>query len=118
MFKLGSVEVSISLDGPKEIHGFQRGVGTFDKVISSIEMLHGNNINVGALAVLTKKTMEISPLHFFEFFKTISLNNGLDVNPYFEIGSSEIEKTAMEKHEASAVELAHFLNELFDVWLY
>ncbi|MEM1627527.1 MAG: radical SAM protein [Sulfolobaceae archaeon] len=46
--------VSISLDGPKEIHERIRGKGTFDKVVNNIKILRKYNVRVAISSVLTK----------------------------------------------------------------
>ncbi len=122
LFKSGSIGVSVSIDGPEIVHDYARvdssNNGTHARVLSNIESISKNGIAVGAIAVLTKKTMEISPSEFFDYFQKIPLKNGLDITPYIETGSSDLELKAAETYEATSEQLTTFLKDLFDIWLY
>ena len=67
---LGS-EVGISLDGPRDIHDFQRprrhGKGSFDQVMTGIAALREHHIRVNALCVLTPLSLS-QPERVFDFF--------------------------------------------------
>lgn len=66
--------VSLSLDGPKNIHEFLRGKGTYDQIIDSINYVKENNIPVKLclLCTYTKYHQDNIPLEklnkFFEQF--------------------------------------------------
>ncbi|HXR65900.1 MAG TPA: radical SAM protein [Ktedonobacteraceae bacterium] len=55
------IEISISLDGPQQIHDAHRvdraGRGTFARIMQNIELLHKNGISPGILMVLTRETL-------------------------------------------------------------
>ncbi|HVE12951.1 MAG TPA: radical SAM protein [Elusimicrobiota bacterium] len=46
--------LSVSLDGPKEVHDRLRGPGSFDKAVEGIRVARANGIRVHILSVLTK----------------------------------------------------------------
>lgn len=47
--------LTISLDGPKEVHDEQRGEGSFEKAIAAIELARAEGIRVHIFSVLNKK---------------------------------------------------------------
>ncbi|MFB6088222.1 MAG: radical SAM protein, partial [Candidatus Aenigmatarchaeota archaeon] len=57
-----NVEISTSLDGPKEIHNANRkyigGRGTYEDVIENIQLLKNSNVNVNALCTITSDSLE------------------------------------------------------------
>jgi uncharacterized protein len=121
MFKQGEVGVSLSIDGPKNIHDFSRtdmsGNGSYEKIMSSIDLLRGKGIQPSAIAVLTKKSLESTPTDFYNHFIDIGIKD-IDVTPYIETGATEVEDTAKHRYEAPAYEIGKYLADLFDVWLF
>jgi uncharacterized protein len=121
LFKHGEVGVSLSIDGPQSIHDFSRhdtqGKGTYNKVVSSINLLSTKGIHTSAIAVITKKTTETSVVDFYNFFNEVGLKD-IDITPYIEIGTTELETLARYQYEADVSELAMFLTSLFDQWLF
>lgn len=121
LFKLGSVGVSVSIDGPEAIHDFARtdrkGNGTFHRVKSSVQMLEEAQLDPCAITVLTRQSMTIEPSQLYEFYADLGLRE-IDVAPYIETGASEKEKAARAVLEPSANLLTDYLNRLFDVWFY
>lgn len=122
LFYEGGVGISISVDGPEIVHDscriFNSGIGTHNKVINNINLMAKNGIPIGAIAVLTSKTLAIPPHDFFSYFQNLPLKNGLDITPYIETGSSVIEQEAMKNFEANPEKLTLYLKELFDLWLF
>lgn len=122
LFQRGNIGISVSLDGPEKLHNGARvngrRVGTHSEVISAIDVLSEHGIRIGCLAVITAQTLKTGASTFYEYFRTIPLLNGLDVNPYLETGTTSIEMAAREAYEPEAKELTRFLCELFDLWLY
>ena len=59
--KAREIEISISIDGPQQIHDAHRvdraGQGTFARVVRNIQLLHANGIYPGILMVLTRETL-------------------------------------------------------------
>ena len=59
--KARQIEISISIDGPQQIHDTHRvdraGRGTFARVARNIQLLHANGIYPGILMVLTRETL-------------------------------------------------------------
>jgi uncharacterized protein len=122
LFQKAGIGVSLSLDGPAEVHDSARTKGlrkgTHGDVLSAIDALSLAGIRIGCLAVVTARTLELGASRFYEYFRTIPLLNGLDVNPYVETGTSLIEMSAREKYEPDPDGLTRFLCDLFDLWLY
>lgn len=120
ILKRENINVSLSIDGPKFVHDFNRydssGKGTYDKVVSNIAMLKDKNINTSAIAVLTKKTISCKPADYYQFFLDIGVSD-IDITPYIEVGVSDVEVIAKDCFEASVAELERFICGLFDVWL-
>lgn len=122
LFRKGNIGVSLSLDGPEEVHNNARvnthSIGTHANVLSAINVLSQANIRLGCLAVITARTLELGPSKFYEYFRTIPLLNGLDVNPYVETGTSSIEMSARAAYEPEPKQLTQFLCDIFDLWLF
>ncbi|WP_413735917.1 hypothetical protein ACL2XP_24210 [Sodalis sp. RH21] len=61
--KKNDFSVSISIDGPKEIHDANRidhkKQGSFDRVMAGINKLRSANIDFGSVLVVNKKTKKI-----------------------------------------------------------
>jgi uncharacterized protein len=65
------IGIGISCDGPQFLHDrnrrFWKGQGTFEQVLTGIQLLKENNIDFGALAVITPETLA-HPDEFIQFF--------------------------------------------------
>lgn len=81
--------VSLSIDGPKEIHNsnriYKNGYGSFERIMKGIKILKDKNIGFNAICVVTSKNIR-KPIKLFKFFKelgvdTIRFNEFLDT-PY------------------------------------
>lgn len=68
--KAHGLEISISIDGPQDIHDAQRvdraGRGTFARVMRNIDLLQANEIHPTVLMVLTRQTLN-SPDAIWQF---------------------------------------------------
>ncbi len=83
--------LSLSLDGPRDIHDFVRGSGVYDRVMDAIESARSHGVKFRFLTVLNAKNLEhiefmISKAREFNttvIFQpaTIKLLNGFDRNP-------------------------------------
>ena len=64
--------VGISLDGPKILNDinriFKNGVGSFENILRTKELLEKAHIRFGVLAVITDDTLKIDPEEFLNFF--------------------------------------------------
>lgn len=122
LFQKGQVGVSLSLDGPEAVHNYARKnghrLGTHAEVLSAIDVLSRAGIRIGCLAVITARTLELGPSRFYEYFRSIPLMNGLDVNPYIETGETAIEMAARQAYEPEPTYLTQFFCDLFDLWLF
>lgn len=121
LFKLASVGISISIDGPQLIHDSARvdrkGRGTFERVKSCIQRLNDARLDPSAIAVLTKESMMLEPAQFYSFFADLPTKE-IDIAPYVETGTSDTEKIARSQFEADVRSLTTYMNQLFDVWFY
>jgi uncharacterized protein len=72
LFERWSVNIGISIDGPKEIHDVHRvdrsNRGTFDRVMRGIEKLREHEIPFSVIGVLTRNALQAADefWHFFE----------------------------------------------------
>jgi len=121
LFKLGPIGVSVSIDGPQDIHDFARidgtGKGTYERVIASIQSLKKAKIEPSAIAVVTKYTTLLKPEDYYHFFSDIGLRE-IDIAPYIETGDSKIEESIRISYEPDPMKLSSFVKGLFDVWLF
>jgi uncharacterized protein len=71
--KAHQIDLSISLDGPQQIHDAHRvdraGRGTFARIMRNIDLLHENGIYPGVLMVLTRETLAY-PEEIWQFLLT------------------------------------------------
>ncbi|WP_171015076.1 radical SAM protein [Culicoidibacter larvae] len=66
--------VSISIDGPKEITDTNRGIGTFQKVLKSIDVVSEQNIPITLMATLDRRA-----LPNLSFFEELSNTYNIDI---------------------------------------
>jgi uncharacterized protein len=70
-FKRNKFNVGISVDGPEELHNRNRsyasGMGSFQDVVRSIEMLKAHDLPFGVLLVLNDNTRRLSVPAIFDF---------------------------------------------------
>jgi len=120
-FKRGSVGISLSLDGPGNIHDSARfdrkGYGTFARVIEIIQRLRLSNFDPSIIAVITKNSFKLNPNEYYLFFSSLEIKE-MDIAPYIETGTSETEILARKLYEPYVTDLTLFLNSLFDAWLF
>lgn len=114
-FKQEGFGVGISLDGPKEIHDLVRvnfaGEGSFYRVKRSVDILRDQGIDFGAIAVLSKFS-----LNFLEdIFKFMYENKiSFSANPCF---PSICDTESVRKITITAREYTDALLRLLDLWL-
>ena len=74
LFERWSVNIGISIDGPKEIHDVHRvdrsNRGTFDRVMRGIDKLREHAIPFSVIGVLTRNALQ-APDAFWRFFETL-----------------------------------------------
>jgi uncharacterized protein len=87
LFKKWNASVSVSIDGPKEIHDAHRvdraGRGTFDKAMRGVEILKENGVPFSILAVMARSSLE-KPDALWDFWTEIGV-------PYVGINIEELE---------------------------
>lgn len=64
--------LSISLDGPRSIHDYIRGYGTYDKIIKNIKNLINNGFNVVVVMTVSKQLAKLSCDELKEFFNFLN----------------------------------------------
>jgi uncharacterized protein len=109
--------LGLSIDGPPVIHNTQRifadGSGSFDKVVTSIQMLQKEKIPFLILMVVDEKTMEIGAKSIFEFFVKLKICN------YGVLASTPLNNlNAIPNidHYISPNRFTNFLIELYECW--
>ena len=68
-----NVVVSTSIDGPKDINDYQRGVGYFDKTMSKYELAKSKGMNISFVLTVTDYSKDFSD-ELYEFFKNEKMN--------------------------------------------
>lgn len=110
------VSVGCSLDGPKEIHDSQRiatnGTGTFDIIMSKIDLCKRKGLHLGCIVVGTKKHIGKIPL-LYQFM--CDNNIGFKFNPIFSAGEAQ---KNIDEYGLTPDEYATMSIELFDLWFY
>lgn len=116
LFIKHKVSVGCSLDGPKEIHDSQRvmnnGAGSFDTILSKIELCRKRGLQLGCIAVGTKKHIDKIPL-LYQFM--CDNNIGFKFNPIFSAGEAtkNIDEYGLTPNQYATMSI-----ELFDLWFY
>lgn len=108
--------ISISLDGPSEIHKMHRlspsGTNSFTHIMQAVKLLMDNKLKFGLLAVVTKNSIK-KPKEIYDFFA----HNGFksfDFLPCIEIKKDTGE---MIGSSITASEFADFMIQVFDLWI-
>ena len=113
LFKRNNVKVGFSLDGQKEINDEQRvfanGGGTFDKIMENLELCRTNGLQIGCVAVCSKKHVG-QMKQLYHFMNSHKLN--FKLNPLFETGEATNVKDELG---ITAIEYADIMTELFDL---
>jgi uncharacterized protein len=110
IFSKHHVVIGTSVDGPAEIHDRNRGKGTHQCVMNSIALAREFNLDVGAIAVITKDKLRCAK-EIYDFFKSIRMN--FKTNPVFYNKGNGIGKDDLV---VSGMEFAEFSCELFGLW--
>lgn len=108
LFAEHAVDVSVSLDGPPDIHDAHRprrnGKGSFDGAIDAYVRLRGAGLQPGAMLVITEDAAS-DPARIYDFLR------GLDVRSI-----AFVPWITRESH-LSVSGYARFLTRIFDLWL-
>jgi len=70
----GISNIAISLDGVKETHDFLRMKGSYDRIISSLQLLKKNNIPSSIITTINKKNLHELP-ELYEILKSNNVKN-------------------------------------------
>ncbi len=73
LFKKYNVNVSTSIDGPKEINDFQRGEGYFDKTMSKYKLAKQKGLDINFVLTVTQHSKQYSD-ELYDFFKENGMN--------------------------------------------
>ncbi len=103
--------LGISLDGPKEIHEYYRGKGTFQSVMEGISILKKHKVEFNILSVVNDLTSQKADV-LYKFF----LENGFHYLQF--IPAVEFDKTSGQPTDfsVSPKDYGDFLCKLFDLW--
>lgn len=108
--------ISISLDGPDEIHNRHRlypsGKSSFDRVMQAVQLLMDNNLKFGLLAVVTKESIE-KPSEIYNFF----VNNGFKSFDFLPCIKTNKRAGEMIGSFITASEFSDFMIQVFDFWI-
>ena len=108
--------ISISLDGPSEIHNIHRlypsRKGSFTHVMQAVEFLMVKKAKFGLLVVLTKDSVN-KAMEIYDFFISHDFKR-FDFLPCIEINK---ETGEMIGSSITASEFADFMIQVFDLWI-
>lgn len=106
-FKINKFQISISLDGNKEITNTSRRynnrIGAYDSIINGINILRNHNVKCGISMVIHEGNVN-QLIEIYNYFKSQNMN--FDFVPSF---SAELDKEYLEQFATNMV-------ELFDYW--
>lgn len=107
--------VGVSLDGPKDIHDYNRldasGQGTYGRIIGSIKLLQKHNVEFNILTVVTAQTCRHAR-QVYRFFE----KNGLTFQQYIAcLDPLECQRGSFPWSLTPAL-YGQFLKDLFDCW--
>lgn len=103
--------LGISLDGPKEIHEYYRGKGTFQKVMQGINILRNHKVEFNILAVVNDQTVQ-KPSELYNFF----LENKFYYLQFIPAVEFDKETGKPTEFSVNPKEYGNFLCQLFDLW--
>ena len=114
-FKCHQVLVGLSLDGPKSIHDRYRkdhhGQGTFDRVMSTIQILNKHNVDYNILCVVHGASA-YKARKIYGFYR----KNNLNYHQYIECLDPLDAKRGSFEYSLTPERYEIFLKDLFDVW--
>jgi len=107
--------VSVSVDGPKELHDKVRvdlnGEGTFDKVMRGIRFLQSANLLSGVICCVSK-TNHAYPKEIFDFF----IKQNIKEIKFLQVQGRD-ESGNLLPDSVKPIEFANFLLEVMQLWL-
>lgn len=110
LFKEQKFAVSVSLDGPMDIHGINRvfpdGSNSFDKVMRGIRTLREHGINPTVMCTVTQQTLPYAE-EVLEFFVSQGFKR-IRYSPVVEIEKHKFDLTSDEWYD--------YLKTVFDKW--
>ena len=114
-FKKHQVLVGISLDGPKSIHDRYRkdhlGQGTFDKVMSTINILNTHQVDYNILCVVHAAS-SYKARKIYEFYR----KNNMNYHQYIECLDPLESQRGIHEYSLKPSQYETFLKDLFDAW--
>jgi len=115
-FQKNNFNISISIDGPPEIHNRHRinlsTKGSFAKVMRSVDLLKAENVKFGSLSVVTKDSAN-NAKEIYNFFKTNDFKY-FDFLPCIELrrNTGKIIGASITPYK-----FADFMTQIFDLWI-
>lgn len=109
-----NVQICTSLDGPREVHNYNRpyrfnASGSYDDVINKIRYIREKGINVNAIQTTTKKSLQYYKEIVDEYI-SIGMNN-VFIRPLTPLGLAD---TSWETVGYSSKEFLEFYKNMFD----
>lgn len=103
----------ISLDGPVDLHNknrvFKNEKGSYEKVMSAIDLMQKRGKQPGVISVITEETLKLDPKEFLDFFISNNINSV----------SLNWERPRFNKNDDISLErgkYSEFVKALFDLW--
>jgi len=109
-----NVSICTSLDGPKEVHDFNRpyrknGSGSYDDVVEKIKYLQNKGIRIGAIQTTTRKSLDYYK-EIIDEYDALDINS-VFIRPLTPLGLAE---SSWEKIGYTAEEFLRFYRNIFE----
>jgi uncharacterized protein len=113
-------DVSISVDGPKEVHDrfrfYASGKPSFDDVAHNVKLLRAHGVSVGVLMVVDEGSIAAGPERLFDFMVEFGAERYglLAAMPRTQPDAQRVTPT---EHYVEPARMTRFLTGLYDCWL-
>jgi radical SAM protein with 4Fe4S-binding SPASM domain len=98
------VSVTVSLDGPEEIHDAVRGPGRFRQALDGLRALHAAGVDAQVMTVVTKEVLAVLPAFVLDLHEAAPGLRGITLFPVG-VGPAGSQKPGAELRPLSAGEL-------------
>lgn len=107
-FRENNFYVSVSLDGPKDLHNLHRD-NSYDRVVSGLEILNSYLMRVGLILVVNKDNVHF-PVEIYSWLCSNNWHKGFELHPCMPVAGSNNELVPDDN------DLLNFMCRIFDLW--
>ncbi|MFI9722957.1 radical SAM protein [Streptomyces sp. NPDC052396] len=112
-------QVGISVDGPREVHDASRvdaaGRPTLERVLRGYEVLRSEELGVGVISVVDRRTLALGPVALFDFMVEVGIHN-YGINFAMPDPQPDAASGTTVDHYITTQERTEFLIGLYDRW--